>query len=69
MMKSLKEADSKNLLDAARKWQVLDLDEIKLDLNGLSKSEQMIYLGNSYPSLARYVFKHFNQTQKLSLYI
>ena len=69
IIKSLKEADRKKLLDVARKRQVIDLDEIKLNLNGLSKSEQMVYLGNSYPSLAHYVFKHFNQTLALSKYI
>ena len=62
IMEILKEADAGGLLDHVKKWQQINFDQLKEEINILTSLEKkMIYLSQFYPSIYRFLVRHLSQ--------
>ena len=62
IMETLKEADASDLLEHAKKWQQIDLDQIEEEIDTLKSVEtKMVYLSQYYPGIYIFLNRYLNQ--------
>jgi len=70
IIKHLKDEDKASKLEHARKWQIIDLDNLKVELQDLTPLKiKMYYLSERYPSLFVHILEHFGMTDKIAEYM
>ena len=66
IIKLLKEADQKGILDHAKMWQVIDLDELGNVLKFMdSLDEKMKYISKNYPYHYQVLLRRLNKRKRL----
>ena len=62
IMEILRESDINGLLEQAKKWQQIDLDQIEEEIDTLKSLEtRMVYLSQYYPGIYIFLLRHLNQ--------